>query len=67
MLLKVSTDQVDISSFSNLNELSVISQTSENLHICKEYYKPIYHNIAGCFQEYYKGYKIYSLKKWKMI
>ena len=52
MLLEVSTDQVDISSFSNPNELSIISQTSENLHICKEYYNSIYHNVAGCFQEY---------------
>ena len=43
-LLEVSTDQVDISSFS--------SETCENLHICKEYYDSIYHNIAGCFQEY---------------
>ena len=51
-LLKVSTDQVDISSLSNPNELSILSQTSENLHICKEYYNSIYHNIAGCFQEY---------------
>ena len=51
-LLEVSTNQVDISSFSNLNELSIINQTSENLKICKEYYNSIYHNIAGCFQEY---------------
>ena len=51
-LLEVSTDQVDISSLSNPNELSILSQTSENLHICKEYYNSIYHNIAGCFQEY---------------
>ena len=51
-LLKVSTNQVDISSLSNPNELSILSQTSENLHICKEYYNSIYHNIAGCFQEY---------------
>ena len=51
-LLKVSTDQVDISSLSNPNELSILSQTSENLHICKEYYNSIYYNIAGCFQEY---------------
>ena len=47
--LEVSTDQADISSLSNPNELSILSQTSENLHICKEYYKSIYHNIAGCF------------------
>ena len=52
MLLEVSTNQVDISSFSNPNELSIISQTSENLHICKEYYNSIYHNVAGCFLEY---------------
>ena len=51
-LLEVSTDQVDISSLSNPNELSILSQTSENLHICKEYYNSIYHNIAGCFLEY---------------
>ena len=51
-LLEVSTDQVDVSSLSNSNELSILTQTSENLHICKEYYKAIYHNIAGCFQEY---------------
>ena len=51
-LLKVSTNQVDISSLSNPNELSILSQTSENLHICKEYYNSIYHHIAGCFQEY---------------
>ena len=51
-LLEVSTNQVDISSFSNLNELSIINQTSENLKICKEYYNSIYHNIAGCLQEY---------------
>ena len=50
--LEVSTDQADISSLSNPNELSILSQTSENLHICKEYYNSIYHNIAGCFQEY---------------
>ena len=30
-LLEVSTNQVDISSFSNPNELSIISQTSENI------------------------------------
>ena len=51
-LLKVSTNQVDISSLSNPNELSILSQTSENLHICKEYYNSMYHNTAGCFQEY---------------
>ena len=51
-VLEVSTDQVDISSFSNPNELSIISQTSENLHICKVYHNSIYHNIAGCFKEY---------------
>ena len=51
-LLEISTNQVDISSFSNPNELSIISQTSENLHIFKEYHNSIYHNIAGCFQEY---------------
>ena len=49
-LLEVSTDQVDISSLSNPNELSILSQTTENLHISKEYYNLIYHNIAGCFQ-----------------
>ena len=51
-LLEVSTNQVDISFFSNLNELSIINQTSENLKICKEYYNSIYHKIAGCLQEY---------------
>ena len=51
-LLQVSIDQVDISSFLNPNEVSIISQTSEILHICKEYYNSQYHNIAGCFQEY---------------
>ena len=66
-LLEVSTNQVDISSFSNPNELSIISQTSENLHICKEYYNSMYHNIAAVFKNIYKGYQIYSLKKWKMI
>ena len=50
MLLEVSTDQVDISSSSNPNELSILRQTTENLHISKEYYNSIYHNIAGCFQ-----------------
>ena len=49
---QVSTDQVHISSLSNPNELSILSQTSEHLHICKEYYNSIYHNIAGCFLEY---------------
>ena len=51
-LLEVSTNQVDISFLSNPNELSILSQTTENLHICKVYYNSIYHNIAGCFQEY---------------
>ena len=51
-LLEVSTNQVDISFLSNPNELSILSQATENLHICKEYYNSIYHNIAGCFQEY---------------
>ena len=51
-LLEFSTDQAHISSLSNPNELSILSQTSENLHICKEYYNSIYHNIAGCFLEY---------------
>ena len=32
-LLEVSNDQVDISSFSNPNELSILSQTSENQKI----------------------------------
>ena len=54
-LLEVSIDQVDISSFLNPNELSIISQTSEILHICKEYYNSQYHNVAGCFQEYLTG------------
>ena len=49
---QVSTDQVHISSLSNPNELNILSQTSEHLHICKEYYNSIYHNIAGCFLEY---------------
>ena len=40
------------SCFSNPNELSIVSETSENLHICKEYYNSIYHNVAGCFLEY---------------
>ena len=51
-ILEVSTNQVDISSFSNLNELPITSETSENLHICKENYNSIYHNIAGCSREY---------------
>ena len=51
-LLEISTEQLDISSFSNPNEISILSQLSENLHICKEYYNSIYHNVAGCFQEY---------------
>ena len=51
-LLEVSTNQVDISFLSNPNELSILSQATENLHISKEYYNSIYHNIAGCFQEY---------------
>ena len=51
-LLETSTEQLDISSFSNPNEISILSQLSENLHICKEYYNSIYHNVAGCFQEY---------------
>ena len=51
-LFEVSTNQVDIRSFSNPNEISIISQLSENLHICKEYYNSIYHNVASCFQEY---------------
>ena len=51
-LLEVSTDQVHLSSLSNPNELSILSQTPENLHICKEYYNSVYHNIASCFQEY---------------
>ena len=29
-----------------------MSQSSENLHICKEYYNSVYNNVAGCFQEY---------------
>ena len=51
-LLEFSTDQAHISSLSNPNELRILSQTSENLHICKEYHNLIYHNIAVCFQEY---------------
>ena len=35
-LLEVSTDPVDISSLANPNELSILRQTSENLHICKD-------------------------------
>ena len=41
-----------IRSFSNPNEISTLRQLSENLHICKEYFNSIYHNIAGCFQKY---------------
>ena len=52
ILLEISTEQLDISYFSNPNEISILSQLSENLHICKEYYNSIYHNVAGCFQEY---------------
>ena len=51
-LLETSTEQLDISSFSNPYEISIFSQLSENLHICKEHYNSIYHNVAGCFQEY---------------
>ena len=51
-LVEVSTNQVDISSLSKPNELSILSQTTENLHICKEFRNSIYHNIAGCFQKY---------------
>ena len=51
-LLEVLTNQLDISSFSNPNELSIISQTSKNLHIYKEYYNSVCHNVAGCFQGY---------------
>ena len=65
MLLEVSTDQVDICSFSNPNELSIINQTSENLHICKEYYNSIYHNNAGCFQEYLQRLPDLFLEKMK--
>ena len=50
--LEVSTKQVDISSFSNPDEISILSQLSENLHIFKEHYHSIYHAVAGCFQEY---------------
>ena len=49
-LLEVLTN--DIRSFSNPNELSILSQLSENLHICKEYHNSVYDNVAGCFQEY---------------
>ena len=51
-LLETSTEQLDISSFSNPNEISILSQLSENPHICKEYYNSIYDNVAGCFLEY---------------
>ena len=51
-LLETSTEQRDISSFSNPYEISIFSQLCENLHICKEHYNSIYHNVAGCFQEY---------------
>ena len=51
-LLEVLTNQVYIRSFLNPNELNILSQLSENLHICKEYYNSIYHNFAGCFKEY---------------
>ena len=50
-LLEVSTNQVGVSSFSNPNELSIISQTSENLRIWKEFCNSIYDNTAGYFQE----------------
>ena len=51
-LLEVLINQVYIRSFLNPNELNILSQLSENLHICKEYYNSIYHNFAGCFKEY---------------
>ena len=49
--LKSQLSNFDISSFSNPNEVSILSQLSENLHIYREYYNSIYHNVAGCFQE----------------
>ena len=52
ILLEISTEQLDISYFSNPNEISILSQLSENLHICKEYYNSIYLNVASCFQDY---------------
>ena len=52
ILLEISTEQLHISYFSNPNEISILSQLSENLHICKEYYNSIYLNVAGCFQDY---------------
>ena len=51
-LLQISTVQLGINSFSNQNEISILSQLSENLRICKEYYNSIYHNVASCFQQY---------------
>ena len=50
--LEVSTEQVGISSFLNPDEISILSQLSENLHIFKEHYHSVYHAIAGFFQEY---------------
>ena len=50
--LEVSTEQVDVSSFSNPDEIRILSQLSENVHICKEHYHSIYHTVVGCFQEY---------------
>ena len=50
--LKSQPINLNQSCFSNPNELSIVSETSENLHICKEYYNSIYHNVAGCFLEY---------------
>ena len=51
-VLEISNEDVDVSSVTDQNEINIINETFKNLNICKEYYNPIYNNIAGCFQEH---------------
>lgn len=55
---EVDTNSLNLSRISqnenDVKELKIISDTIENLEICKDYYADIYANVGGIFQNYLK-------------